>query len=191
MLDLKRARDRLRKFRTKLDKDCENLSDRARVFVKAGKNSKALFVLKLRKFKLKEADNVEGQLARVLTMIETINWEEQNAVVLKALQGGTQALNKMHEEMPIDLVESILEDNEDALSEMLQNSLDEADNAELENEFAALEKEFALDTQPSSVDLPNVPSNKPVAKVVSLPTAPEDEVCLDNKKVATPLSLAS
>ena len=129
MLDLKRARDRLRKFRTKLDKDCENLSDRARVFVKAGKNSKALFVLKLRKFKLKEADNVEGQLARVLTMIETINWEEQNTVVLKALQGGTQALNKMHEEMPIDLVESILEDNEDALqrqqslSEMLQNSL--------------------------------------------------------------------
>lgn len=181
MLDLKRARDKLRKFRVKLDKDCDNLSSRARELVQSGKNDKALFVLKLRKFKVNEAENVEGQLTRVLTMIETINWEEQNKVVLQALQSGTQALNKMHDEMPLDLVESILEDNEEALqrqesiSEAFQTSLDDADNAELESELAALEKEFsggATITGSVEAELPSVPSSKPVP---SLPDVPTDE----------------
>lgn len=186
MLDLKRARDKLRKFRNKLEKDGENLTMRARELVQSNKNEKALFVLKMRKFKLKGAENVEAQLARVLTMIETIDWQEQSTVVLKALESGTQALNKMHEEMPLDLVESILEDNEEAverqesISELLKSSLDEADNAELESELAALEKDM-VDAPP--INLPAAPSAAPVAKTDSLPAAPITKVKLDDSKM--------
>ena len=186
MLDLKRARDKLRKYRGKLDRDCDNLSSKARDLVQSGKNDKALFILKLRKFKVKEAENVEGQLSRVLTMIETINWEDQNQMVLQALQSGTKALNKMHDEMPLDMVDSILEDNDEALqrqesiSEAFKSSLDEADNAELESEFAALEREFAghdTSTEPI-VNLPNVPSSKPT-QTPSLPNAPTEPVVVE------------
>ena len=77
-------------------------------------------------------------------MIQTINWEEQNAAVVQALQSGTKALNKMHEELPLEQVESILEDNamaverQDSINVVLSESLDAVDNNELDEEYAAL-----------------------------------------------------
>ena len=144
MLDLKRARDKLRRFRVKLEMDSGALEQRAKDLIREKKTDKVMFVLKLKKFKMKEAENVEGQLSKVLEMIQTINWEEQNAAVVKALQSGTNALNKMHEELPLEQVESILEDNamalerQDSINVVLSEGLDAVDNSELDEEYAAL-----------------------------------------------------
>ena len=144
MLDLKRARDKLRRFRVKLEMDSGALEQRAKDLIREKKTDKVMFVLKLKKFKMKEVENVEGQLSKVLEMIQTINWEEQNAAVIKALQSGTNALNKMHEELPLEQVESILEDNamaverQDSINVVLSEGLDAVDNSEVDEEYAAL-----------------------------------------------------
>ena len=53
MLDLKRARDKLRRFRVKLETDSGALEERAKCFIREKKTDKAMFVLKLKKFKMK------------------------------------------------------------------------------------------------------------------------------------------
>lgn len=175
MLDLKRARDKLRRFRSKLDADSEALESKARMLIRNKAQDKAMFVLKLRKYKKKEAENVEGQLSKVLEMIQTINWEEQNTTVLRALQSGTKALNKMHDELPLEQVESILENNEAALerqasiTEALRDGLDAQDDEELAEEYASLlrgveEKEATI--------LPDAPTTKPEVAALNLPAAP-------------------
>jgi hypothetical protein len=176
MLDLKRARDKLRRFRAKLEADSGALQGRAKALISEKKNDKAMFVLKLKKFKMKEAENVEGQLSKVLEMIQTINWEEQNAAVVQALQTGTKALNKMHEELPLEQVESILEDNAIALerqaniTEVLSQGLDATDNSELDEEYAALVKSMASHDEKTSsaTTLPAAPTTP----IVLLPSAP-------------------
>jgi hypothetical protein len=205
MLDLKRARDKLKKFRVKLDKDCEGLGERAKQLIREKKNDKALFVLKLRKFKVKEAESVEGQLTKVLQMIQTINWEEQNMIVLQALQSGTQALNKMHDDMPLEMVEGIMEDNEEALarqdsiSSVLQSSFTELDNDELESEYAELSKLMLAEEgqgqgvavgvvrkEEKEVVLPEPPTAKPEAAsgLPEVPTSRVEVVAVERKPVA-------
>lgn len=47
--------------------------------------------------------------------IEDIEWESQNVEVLQALEAGTAALDKLHQEMPIEEVERILEESAESI----------------------------------------------------------------------------
>jgi charged multivesicular body protein 6 len=76
---------------------------------------RALLLLKLRKYKEKELDNVDNQLLSVFKMIEDIEWEAANMEVLKALKVGTEALNKFHEEMSVEDVEALLDETNEAI----------------------------------------------------------------------------
>ena len=180
ILDLKRARDKLRRFRVKLEADSSALEDRAKALIREKKNDKAMFVLKLKKFKRKEAENVEGQLSKVLERIGTINWEEQNAAVVQALQCGTQALNKMHEELPLEQVESILEDNATALerqasiTEVLTHGLDAQDSDELNKEYATLVASMTITPTETTAEI-TLPA-APTKPVVGLPAVPSREI---------------
>lgn len=48
-------------------------------------------------------------------MLEDIEWESQNMEILKALKSGTDALNKIHEEMSVEDVENLLADTNEAI----------------------------------------------------------------------------
>ena len=72
-------------------------------------------MLKLKKYKEKELDNIDGQLLSVFKMIEDIEWETANLEVMKALKVGTEALNKIHEEMSVEDVEALLEETNEAI----------------------------------------------------------------------------
>jgi len=147
-------------------------------------DARALTLLKLRSFKTKEADQVEAKLFTVLNMIETVEWESQNIEVLKALKEGTEALNKMHTEMPLETVEAILEESREALelessiSGMLAGAFDAGEEEDLQAEYAAMMaavhgEPAAAETQPA-VELPAAPATPvlppvPSGKVVSVP----------------------
>ena len=64
MLDLKRARDKLRRFRVKLETDSGALEERAKDLIREKKTDKVMFVLKLKKFKMKELRTSRGNSAR-------------------------------------------------------------------------------------------------------------------------------
>jgi len=179
VLDLKNARDRLRRFRKKLDADTVRLQERARVLVSRKQDARALTLLKLRSFKTKEADKVEAKLFTVLNMIENVEWESQNIEVLKALKEGTEALNKMHDEMSLDTVEAILDESREAIelessiSTMLQGafSLDEEDS--LAQEYEALMVAIHGEIVPA-VQLPAAPT-APVLPIAPAGIVPKKE----------------
>ena len=47
--------------------------------------------------------------------IEDIEWESTQVEALKALEAGTKALNKLHEEMSVEDVERLMEETQDAI----------------------------------------------------------------------------
>lgn len=115
ILDLKNARDKLKKYRKKLDLESARYEEQAKQLIKQQQRQRALLVLKLRRHRDAEATKVDGQLITVLDMINTVEWESQNMDVLRALQEGTKALNKMHEELSIEDVANLLDETREAI----------------------------------------------------------------------------
>lgn len=172
VLDLKNSRDRLTRYKTKLDKDNEKLFNRAKALNKDGKKTAAIHLLKLRKFKIKEMERVESQLLTVFQMVEQIQSKENEMEVMAAMKTGKNALNKMHEEMSIDdvlqLMDEVQEANEvenqinEIIGQGAADALTSEEESEVEAELALLEKELSgeLVNDTETITLPNVPSNK-------------------------------
>eukprot|EP00560_Eucampia_antarctica_P008989 CAMPEP_0197825350 /NCGR_PEP_ID=MMETSP1437-20131217/2452_1 /TAXON_ID=49252 ORGANISM="Eucampia antarctica, Strain CCMP1452" /NCGR_SAMPLE_ID=MMETSP1437 /ASSEMBLY_ACC=CAM_ASM_001096 /LENGTH=226 /DNA_ID=CAMNT_0043425317 /DNA_START=35 /DNA_END=715 /DNA_ORIENTATION=+ len=172
VLDLKNSRDRLTRYKTKLDKDNEKLFTRAKTLNTEGKKSAALNLLKLRKYKIKEAERVESQLLTVFQMVEQIQSKENEMEVMTAMKSGKNALNKLHDEMSIDdvlqLMDEVQEGNEveneinEIIGQGAADALTSEEESQVEAELAALEKELSGEPvhETETIDLPNVPSSK-------------------------------
>ena len=170
VLDLKNSRDRLSRYKTKLNNDSAKLLERAKKSNSEGDKKTAVGLLKLRKYKLKEAENVDSQLLTLMQMISNIQSKEEEKEVLSALRSGKDALQKLHEETSVDdvlkLMDEVHEQNEveREINDILSHgeSLSSVEEAEIEAEFAALEAEM-LETKEEEevkVDLPTVPDKK-------------------------------
>lgn len=176
VLDLKNARDRLKKYRKKVliyriilsitmeimsneifnliyfyvilyqvEKDSEQLTEQAKVFINKQQKDRALIILKLRRLRENEVNKIDSELMSILEMINNIEWEYANMEVIKALKVGNAALNKLHQEMSIDDVIDILEevndeiDVENKINQVLASQFDfMIDNNELEKELEEL-----------------------------------------------------
>mmetsp|Transcript_14697 Transcript_14697/g.41613 ORF Transcript_14697/g.41613 Transcript_14697/m.41613 type:complete len:229 (-) Transcript_14697:65-751(-) len=189
-LDLKNSRDRLMKYKLKLEKDELKLIQRAKIAKQNGKTSTALQLLKIKKMKRNEVDSVEGQLLTVLQMVTTIDSKQNEGAVLNAMKAGKDALQKMQDQTTVDdvleLMDQISEQNEveKEISAILgqghETALSVDDEAAIEAELLALMGTPATTTTTTTA-LPEVPTDKPQ----TLPTAP------DNKLPATASATAS
>ena len=187
VLDLKNSRDRLGKYKKKLETDEARLVARAKQAKQEGQTKNALNLLKLRKIKLREAENVEGQLLTVMQMVQTIDSKQNEAQVLAAMAKGKNTLQKMHEETSVDdvldLMDAITEQNEveREISNILEGSpsLSVEDEAAVEAELEAMLTEMNGDT----TVLPVVPDSQPLP-VVPTDKLPERQTAETNKKVA-------
>jgi hypothetical protein len=185
VLDLKNARDRLRKYKSQLERDEVKLLLKAKEAKDAGKTKTALGILRLKKYKTNEVESVENQLLTVLQMVDTIDSKQNEAQLLTALRTGKDALHKMQQETTVEdvleLMDKIQEQAsvEQEISDILSGvpSLSVQDEALVELELEALEAELHV---PTSV-LPQVPSHK-------LPEGqqPEKEPVATSGRVAVP-----
>lgn len=147
VLDLKNSRDRLTRYQKRLDLDCDKLQAQALAMVKGGRKDRALLLLKVKKLKQDQADKASSQLLTVHQLMETIDWESQQLKVFNALKEGNLALQKLHEEMPLDKVEELMADTaesiamEEEISKAIGGSWTEANEDDLLAELAVLEKE--------------------------------------------------
>ena len=166
-LDLKNSRDKLSKYKKKLEQDEAKILARAKKAKEAGQTKTALNLLRLRKMKLREVENVEGQLLNVMQMVQTIDSKQNETQVLAAMAKGKDTLKKMHEETTVDdvldLMDQIQEQNE--VEREISNILQDAPTLSVEDE-AAVEAELEALMQQDTIDLPAVPTTTP------LPTAP-------------------
>ena len=147
MLDLKNARDRLHKYKNKLEQDEGRIVARAKQAKAEGKTKAALNLLKIRKMKLNEVETVEGQLLNVMQMVQTIDSKQNDTQVLAAMKIGKDTLQRMHEETTVDdilnLMDEIQEQNEleREMNDILMggpSSLSVEDEAAVEAELEAL-----------------------------------------------------
>ena len=165
VLDLKNSRDRLQRYRKKLEKDETRLVEQAKIAKQKGRKETALGLLRLRKFKQQQAANCEDQLLNVLTMVETIGSKQNDAAMLAAMKAGKDTLRQMHEETTVDdvlnLLDEIQEEHEveQEVATALQNVPELSVDAEeaVAAELAALEAEMtpSLPTAPTT-KLPEV-----------------------------------
>ena len=200
-LDLKNARDKLQRYKMKLEQDDSRIVARAKKAKVEGKTKAALNLLKVRKMKTREVESVEQQLLNVLQMVQTINSKQNEVQVLKAMKEGKDTLQKMHEETTVEdvltLMDDIQEQNEleNEINDILQNSPhslsiedEEAVGAELEALMmmgvggldqqekdspitTTLEKEQQLPIAPDTQPLPQAPSTKLPEATTSAATA--------------------
>ena len=184
-LDLKVSRDRLSKYRKKLDLDSNK---RAKALHAEGKTKNALQLLRLRKYKLQEADRIEEQLLTVLQMVDKIAEKQNEQEVIAALKRGKDALQIMHNKMGIDNVLDLMDEirdqdeTEKRINEVLgqegltvMDGLGEdgmlAELEQLEEEVRQEEKKQTAATMGGDATLPKVPE-KPLPHL-EVPTTQE------------------
>lgn len=183
ILELKKARDKLTKLQKKFDADCIKLETQAKEMLKNGRKDRALLSLKLKKHKQKELESMDGKMLTLMKMINDIEWEAHNIEVLNALKAGTAELNRLHEEMPLEKVQLLLEESNEAIeienqiSQALAGAgLNEIDDAELEAEYDRMfgrdiieekidQAKINVPNQQLEVELPDVPDHQPLPDV--------------------------
>ena len=188
-LDLKNARDRLQKYKTRLETDDARITARARKAKAEGNTKAALNLLKIRKLKTREVETIEAQLLNVMQMVQTIDSKQNEVRVLAAMKEGKDTLQRMHEETTVDdvlnLMDEIQEQHEleqemnDILVGANVSSLTLEDDAAIEAELEALmgitpatkQVEDQLPVAPDTQPLPQAPSTKlPEATAITAKT---------------------
>ena len=179
VLDLKNARDKLRRFQAKLDAESDLLTKRAAQLLKDGKKDRALLTLKFRRFRQDKANQVDGQLLRLEDMVSAIRWEERQSEVVTALREGNEALKSLHEDMGD--VSALMDETRDQLAMEREVSAllsgETTDDADLLAELDAMAA--------PALDLPAAPSSLPAAPV-GLPAAPSPVPERRPERVAVP-----
>lgn len=178
ILDLKVSRDRLTRYKKKLNLDSTKLLSKAKAFKAKNTDAdtkNALNLLKLRKLKLKEVDNIDSQLLTLQGMVSNIQSKEEEKEVLAALRTGKNALEKLHAENSLEDVMNLMDDvqEQNELEEEINNvlvntgeTLTLVEEDELELELQALMGGDALEADSEGfpekieLDLPEVPVDK-------------------------------
>ncbi len=184
-LDLKNARDRLQKYKSRLEQDDARITARAKKAKADGNTKVALNLLKIRKLKTNEVETIEAQLYNIMNMVQTIDSKQNEVQVLAAMKEGKDALKLMHEKTTVDdvlnLMDEIQEQHEleqemnDILVGANVSSLTMEDDAAIEAELEALMGIVPATTEqlpvaPDSQPLPEAPTTKlPEAEATTTP----------------------
>lgn len=96
VLDLKNARDRVKKYQKKLEKERETLHHKALELLQAGKRDRAKLTLRLKKHKEVQLEKADGKLLKVMEMVDSVEWETQQLQVFEGLKAGNAILNEIH-----------------------------------------------------------------------------------------------
>jgi len=181
-LQLKRQRDRLKKYRVKCEAVIAKEISAARDLMKKKKKKQAILLLKKKKLKEKMLGDIESKLLKVFQLLSQIDEAEITAETMLAIEHGTEALKALNEEMSLEDVERIMDETQEAIA--YQREIDEAlsgklcsdDEEEVELEFAKmLEAEEALAEElvikKRNLILPDVPD-----KIVKLAEEADDTV---------------
>jgi hypothetical protein len=168
ILDLKVSRDRLQRYRQRLEQDEQRLLAQAKAAKAAGKQTRALGLLRLRNYKQNQLKSVEDQLLNVLQMVETIDSKQNESQLLAALSKGKDALKQLHQEHSVDRVLELMDqvqeeiEVEREINQILEDvpTLDPAQEEAVQAELEALMGETLPQVPTVPVELPQVPTTK-------------------------------
>lgn len=199
ILDLKNSRDRLLRYKKKLEIDDNKLLQRAKDAKLAKQDKTAIQILRLRKYKQIQYNTCEEQLLNILKLVETIDSKRNDAVILDAMKAGKNTLKLMHEETTVDDVLNLFDeineqhDIENEISNIISNSVPTLSNdieLELEQELndmmMSMKPQVVVDDEtkllpvvPDTPLLPQVPNTLlPEPEVISATTNAEERIAV-------------
>lgn len=173
-LELKNARDRLKKYRKRLEIESQKLTEQAKEHIRLQQRDRAMLLLKLRKHKEKAVDEINNQLISVMQQIEDLEWAAISVQVLNAIKSGTSLLNAIHDEISVDDVQSLLDETTEAIevenqiNAVLAGSITSLDESDLLAELDQL----TADPSQVNVQLPQ----EPTGRITILPKTPDHEI---------------
>ncbi|KAH7474280.1 hypothetical protein KRP22_004027 [Phytophthora ramorum] len=182
ILDLKNARDRLKKYQARLDIEANQLHDSAKRLLQAGKRDRAKLALKLKKYKEQQMHQADEHLIQVLGMLDTVEWETQQLQVFEGLKAGNSILNAIHKEMTVEAVEELMMETEEAqataneISRVIGGSLTVEDEDAVLSELAEIEK---MEADALAAAMPEAPATALETADISVevtPAATEEDV---------------
>merc|ERR1719229_870481 len=132
--------------------------------LKQKKRDKAKLCLRKKKYQQNLLEKARNQLLNIEQLIEEVESAEMQQEVLKAMQTGTDLLQKINNEMSLEEVEQLMDDTAEAiqyqqeLNEILSQSLTDVDDEEVLEELAQIEQ---MEADQMGLEMPDVP-NKPI-----------------------------
>ncbi|PSK37375.1 Charged multivesicular body protein 6 [Elsinoe australis] len=162
ILDMKNQRDKLRQYQKKITILTDRETEIARECLRTGDKRKALLALRKKKYQQSLLEQTDAQLAQLETLTADVEFALVQKDVLFGLQQGTSVLKQINKEMGgLEKVEQLMADNEEAreyqreVSDMLVGQMSNADEDDVEDELAALEKEMGVGKK-EEVSLPGI-----------------------------------
>lgn len=198
---MKKQRDQLKQYQRRIEQNLEGVRKLAKEYLASGRkewvtfvflllflaifsnisfnfdlfqNSRARALLRKKKYQEKLLETTDGQLENLEKLTSDLEFAKIEQQVLNGLQVGNEALKKIHEVLPIDEVERIMDETKEGIEK--QREIDEAINQTLTEEdeedvLAELDALIAADEKAAApIDLPEVPSEE-----LPAPAAAEEE----------------
>lgn len=148
VLELKRQRDRLKKYQKQLDVVIARETEMAKELLRKKDKRKAMLCLKKKKYQQQCLEKAEAQLLNLDEMVNAIEYAQIEQKVFEALTEGKDTLQKLNEQTSLEDVEKLMEDTAEAiayqeeLNDVLGGALTELDEEDVLSELADLEEEF-------------------------------------------------
>lgn len=180
-LEVRRARDRMRKAAKRADEEAAMLRERAKEMLTSGRRDDAQRLMRVRKLKLQSVTNANNGLLRLEEVLAGIETAQQAQEVIDGIRRGTEVLNAINEQMPVDKVEELLADSADAIAYQRQvdealtrgmtSDLEHAVDDELRSMMADMAGESEARVPAAPEPLPAVPTHEPLPSVPSATAA--------------------
>eukprot|EP00727_Mastigamoeba_balamuthi_P011498 m51a1_g6971 hypothetical protein (218) ;mRNA; f:103746-104630 len=175
VLDLKVQRDRLIQYQKKVGVVIWRELQIAKELNAAGKRSQALIALKKRKYQQKLLERSEQQLTTVQQMVDDVEFAQMEAQVFEGLRKGNEVLAALNKEMSVEQIEDLMAETQEAaayqreIDQAMSGLLSPEDQADVDEELAALERSVAITAAPAA------PTAEPVAAAAAAAAQPQEE----------------
>eukprot|EP00484_Ammonia_sp_Unknown_P021777 CAMPEP_0197028088 /NCGR_PEP_ID=MMETSP1384-20130603/7870_1 /TAXON_ID=29189 /ORGANISM="Ammonia sp." /LENGTH=226 /DNA_ID=CAMNT_0042457035 /DNA_START=149 /DNA_END=829 /DNA_ORIENTATION=+ len=162
-LDVKRQRDRLIKYEKEMQKKIDRETEMCKKLLKAGKRDQAKLALRKKKYQQNLLEKTRNQLLNIEELIENVEAAQMQQEVFKAMQVGTDLLQKINSEMSIEEVEQLMDDTAEAiayqqeLNDLLSQDLTAADEDDVLKELAQIEQ---MEADELGLEMPDAPSKE-------------------------------
>ncbi|XP_022750909.1 vacuolar protein sorting-associated protein 20 homolog 1-like [Durio zibethinus] len=179
ILSLKTQRRKLAQYQRQLENVIGAEKQAARDLIREMRKDRALLALKKKKAQEDLLKQVDAWLINVEQQLADIELASKQKAVFESLKTGNNAIKAIQSEINIDDVQKLMDDTEEArayqdeINAILGEKLSAKDEEEVLAEFEHLETQMAVqdmlevptkaEFEEQNLDLPDVPTKKPVA----------------------------